>query len=436
MKTFTEYSCSKTNKTATGDHLHVNRWIRQISGGMALSLCLGLLSATQAIAASFSFTKIADNRTNFQSFSREVAINDSGTVAFAPVLGQRQQAVYTSNGGLITEVVNSNVLPPLFNNSNPSVPNAVFNNLGSVYLNNNGNLAFIAQAALNSREVETSIITSIDGSLTNRASGISASIAGGEASFVDYALNDIDELVYTIRLSQPITGLQNDRLVLSRTNQPNINVATASIQPTDSPFASINAVAINNQSELIFAATRRDGTTAIFTYSGDSFNTLVETNASSLDINDNGDVVLSNGDAIRLFNRANGVLTTIADTSGIFSSLRSPAINNNGNVAFAATLDLGGTGIFTNADSTIDKVIATGDPLNGSTVTSVNFLPQGFNNNSQIAFFAQLADGTQGIFRADLITHPDAKSVPEGANAFGLMAFALLARASRLNQKQ
>ena len=53
-----------------------------------------------------------------------------------------------------------------------------------------------------------------------------------------------------------------------------------------------------------------------------------------------------------------------------------------------------------------DRVIATGDSLFGSIVTSITFTTPGLNNLGQIAFRADLADGTTGIFRADIQTDP------------------------------
>jgi hypothetical protein len=70
-------------------------------------------------------------------------------------------------------------------------------------------------------------------------------------------------------------------------------------------------------------------------------------------------------------------------------------------VAFAATLSAGGGGVFTGGDPAADKVIATGDELDGATVTEVHLFRQGLNDNGQVAFFARLDDGTSGIFRAD-----------------------------------
>ena len=65
-----------------------------------------------------------------------------------------------------------------------------------------------------------------------------------------------------------------------------------------------------------------------------------------------------------------GPLTTVADTRGEFASFgfRPPSLNNEGDVAFLATLDDGTSGIFVGSDSIADRVITTGDTLDGSTV--------------------------------------------------------------------
>ncbi len=78
-----------------------------------------------------------------------------------------------------------------------------------------------------------------------------------------------------------------------------------------------------------------------------------------------------------------------------------PAINNLGMVAFVATLDTGGRGIFTGADPVADKVIRVGDALDGSTVSILRFFIHGLNDGGQLAFRAGLADGRSGVYRAD-----------------------------------
>ncbi len=74
-------------------------------------------------------------------------------------------------------------------------------------------------------------------------------------------------------------------------------------------------------------------------------------------------------------------------------------------MAFRADLTVSGKGIFVGPDPVVNKVILTGDSLNGSTVTNLSFSKKGLNNLGQIAFYAELADGTRGIFQAEESAH-------------------------------
>ncbi len=91
-----------------------------------------------------------------------------------------------------------------------------------------------------------------------------------------------------------------------------------------------------------------------------------------------------------------GPVATVADRSGPYASFGFSAINSDGTVAFFASLDAGGPGIFTGADPVADKVIRVGDALFGSTVTGLNFF-RGLNDNGDIAFQYELLNGTTGI---------------------------------------
>ena len=91
-----------------------------------------------------------------------------------------------------------------------------------------------------------------------------------------------------------------------------------------------------------------------------------------------------------------------SDADGLYRTMGNTSFNKKGTVAFWALLDNGIRGIFTGPDPVADKVIATGDLLFGLPVTDVNF-PQGIglNNRGQVAFIAELNDGTEGVYRAD-----------------------------------
>jgi hypothetical protein len=103
--------------------------------------------------------------------------------------------------------------------------------------------------------------------------------------------------------------------------------------------------------------------------------------------------------------------TTVADTRGAFESFgfRPPAINNGGDVAFHATLDdFVTSGIFVGGDPVADRVVVTGDTLDGRTVQNITFCEEGLSGSGQLAFVAQLEDlespngFRMAVFRATL----------------------------------
>ncbi|MBD2776859.1 DUF7453 family protein, partial [Iningainema tapete] len=367
------------------------KWLQNWCGGVTLSLCLSALAATQVQAATYSFTKIADTKSfPWQSISNPV-INDSGTVAFLVTSTRQSQyisgykIVYTSNGNQLTEIVNSDNLPSLLFASSefPGGRNYFLNSVEGI--NNNGTIAFTAFH----RGIDI-FTTSQNGFTTRRAFG-TISLGGGTVEVSQPRLNDLEEVVYLERSF----AFNTNTIVLSRPNSfgnrliARGNSGSYPPPPPNVLFSEFSSFDINNNSEVVFAATSRDGTKAIYTNRGGSVSPLVETGANALDINDSGDVALLTGNTIRLFHRATGILNAIANTSGQFRGFGNPVINNSGKVAFAATLALGESGIFTGADPVNDKVIASGDTLFGSTVKSVRFSRQGLNNQGQIVFLAE-----------------------------------------------
>jgi hypothetical protein len=85
------------------------------------------------------------------------------------------------------------------------------------------------------------------------------------------------------------------------------------------------------------------------------------------------------------------------------------SINNNGNVAFEAQAANGPKGIFIGVDAVKDKVVAVGDYLKNagsqllvnSRIVDLSFDRQSLNDNGEIAFWAKFEDGTEGIYRAN-----------------------------------
>ncbi len=423
--------CLPANTTAVNRDNHTwgftnqtNRWLRRVSGAIALSLAMSMLAATQALAGSFSLTKITDTQSDFTSISNKgAAINDNGTIAFIASPKVEELGIYTSSDSKITEIINQSRLASLYDlGLNPGL---IFSFESVENINNKGSVAFIATQSNGGGAVDKRIFSSQDGSFTTRAKVSYNGRYGPVTLIAD--LNNQDELGYlNINRSFSSSGpYGTTTLVLTKDNQPDVTIASASINPSspaNTPFSSIDAFAFNNVGEVTFAATRSDRTAAIFTQHDDGPTSIVETNASALATNDKGDLVLSSGDAIRSFDRTTSTLSTIADpTNSSLKAFSNLAINNNNKVAFTATLKSGEKGIFTGADPVADKVIATGDSLAGSTVTNLSFLRSGLNNNNQIAFSVQLADGTQGIFRAEPVTQtPSPQPGPSVEDAFAL----------------
>jgi hypothetical protein len=149
-------------------------------------------------------------------------------------------------------------------------------------------------------------------------------------------------------------------------------------------------------------------------------------------INDDGTVAFfgqRTGGVNGVFVSDGGTPITLADSSGPFTNNfgREALINDSGQVAFRATLDAGGQGIFTGPDPIADKVVQTGDSLFGSTVTVVGHaaLSQDgtfdINDNGDIAFRYELANGTFGIAVARVVPEPSSAIVL----AFGLLSVLL-----------
>lgn len=101
-----------------------------------------------------------------------------------------------------------------------------------------------------------------------------------------------------------------------------------------------------------------------------------------------------------------GPLTTITDINGPFGSFGAVSINNLGQIAFFAALDGGLGGIYTGPDPVAHKIIQVGESLDGSTVVRLSFGGHGLNDSGQMAFYAKLADGREGIYIASVIPEP------------------------------
>jgi hypothetical protein len=384
--------------------------LEKLSVATAVGMTLSLL--TTGAANAYTFTKIADTNGLFREiFNFSSPINDQGTVAFSAILDAGGSGIFTGNGGAITTIAER---------TDPSF------NLVTTALNNEGTVAFYAFLEAG----ETRLFTGSGGTITTIAdtSGPFSQIGNGAPS--NPAINDQGTVVFRASLRSGGEGI----FISS-------GGVITTIADTNGPFSDFfyaASPAINNEGTVVFSAALDNGNEGIFASSGGAITTIAQTSSPFSCfggfplINNRGTVAFSaplNTGSCGVVTSSNGVVTTIADTNGSFSSVSpygisvSPyGINEEGTVALFAQLDAGGEGFFISSGAVTNKVIAIGDALFGSTVTSLYGITNGLNDSGQLSFYAALADGTQGIFRAD----PEPQPVPEPASILGLLTASAL----------
>ncbi len=206
----------------------------------------------------------------------------------------------------------------------------------------------------------------------------------------------------------------------------------------EGPFAKYTVPDINDTGAVVFNADLKGGGKGIFVSDGRSLKTIVaETTSGPYSyfsvptINNSGVVAFNAGFTTgkeAIFKSSKGNLTTIADNTSrsIFKDFKSDvALNQQGDVTFLADLKDGSTAIYTWSGTGLHKVIAVGDALDGSTVTSILISHKGLNDRGQIAFDAVLANGGQEVFRADPAFAPNLSSV-SSFSSLGLAIFCIV----------
>jgi len=149
---------------------------------------------------------------------------------------------------------------------------------------------------------------------------------------------------------------------------------------------------------------------------------------TSMDVNGDDEIVFAGVDefgASGLYRADGGGLTgTIPEWPHASSTVPTIGVGDNGLVVVGLS-SLARSGALSSIELTDlggsfhQTVISVGDSLGGSTVQSLSFSPNGLNNNGQLAFFATLADGSSGLFIAT-IPAPGVAGV--GLIGAGLMA--------------
>lgn len=281
------------------------------------------------------------------------SINDRGTVAFLAGLDSGDAGYFTSDGTTTTLIADSS---GQFNFQRiPTLDNL----FGEPVINNRGTVAFRAD-------------------LDNGERGIFSSTKGNIQTIADSSSD-----LKTFGITPDI-------------NSKGTIVFSAGTVPVP------GTITIDGQTIPIAELFQNAG---IFTNRGGKINTIADTNdgfalfGSSPAINDRGTVAfigIKPDGEVEVLTGKGDRLTEVADSLGAFSSFRGVDINDRGTVAYLADFDAGGSGLFVGGQ----EIIATGDQLLGSTVSELNFLNKGLNQDS-VAFWAKLADGRSGVFRAD-----------------------------------
>ena len=366
-----------------------------------LAIVLGaMFSAARAQAApQYTFTRVADSAEDgFDPFSFECsAINNRGDIAFRTARPARGggpviQGIYRANadGRKLTTIAEF------------GGPGHGLDFLGQIpSINDLGEVSF-AVRQVNERDfVETQSVMRGSG---KKPTTIATTAEEFNQFGFEPTVNNSGVVAFKAQLDSFDQGL------FSGQDGKRSTLTTYYLSSTSqfSEFGNLSRPSINNNGAIAFEAPL-DGasTSGIFVTEGGGFKTIAapdpNVNVGRPNLNDSGTVAFH-----RFFNdRAGeelvtgngGPLTVAADTSGPFQSFgftfvgfTPPALNNNGDVAFFADLDSGGSGIFVGPDPITDRVIGTGDTLDGSPVTNLRFCDGGLNDSGQLAFQATFND--------------------------------------------
>lgn len=348
----------------------------------------------RVVLTGYNFAKITDSVTDagFGLLTPGAAsINDAGSVAFRGYQGLHPFVVFKSDGeGGSPSPISVTAGPHTF--------------IGQPSINNLDQVAFV---------VRVDDFTTPGGSGTSNRLYISNGAfttqlrlwpdygllsGSGDVSINDFGIVAFDDYGYSSVLRKEGVMLTTDY------NGPPVARAGG------------EAPAINNSGDIAWTdgydtplAVESSGTTMTYVLPG--INTL----AYAPSLNNSGSVAfVTRSGELGVFEVKNGILTELVDTSGPFSRFGAAAINDLGQVAFSAVPDdaepdyVGGVGIAgvyvildTTEDLTPVKVLAPGDELYGSIVTSAYISREGINNSGQLAITAKLANGVTVLVRAN-----------------------------------
>jgi hypothetical protein len=334
-----------------------------------------------AAAVSYSFRNIVDQTGAFTNFGGAPVINDAGDVAFEATLDDGTVGIFSGpDPGTDTIADDSGVFDTPIDL--PSI-NAEGTVAFRAWLDPDDEHIFGLRGIFNGDDPDFDTVADEDDPLF--AAGLnSPSIADDGTVAFDAIDNFGNFAVYTVTSAGTRTTVADNAGPLTGTifaasiNDSGTTVAfyadfgtgggifTGDDLPDDlvadssGPYFQFDIPAVNDADTVIFRATLDSGGSGIF--SGPS---------STAD--------------------------RIVGTGGPYAGFSAYSINDEGMVVFAAELDAGGLGIFTGTDPVAHKVIRTDDPLFGSTVSFVALSRENLNDNGEVAFLYELANGRSGV---------------------------------------
>lgn len=372
----------------------------------------------------------------FTTFSSPL-LNESGLVGFSGTNGVsittpnlptlKKTGIYTGTGGAprtLTTIAATG-------QTGPSLTGAITEFIGSPALGDSGTAAFKASVS------DANDLTFTD------PTGIYTGTGGGTATTMNATT------IASTTTTAPIGGLftaftgsviQNNvgMTAFSGTSSggdaiyTRLGASTTAIAATGQAapviggnFSSFGGLALNDQSTVAFTGFSDNGARAIYTGSGGTLSVMASSlqAAPGLTGNFNAffDTLLSNTGLVAFRGQAAGgqgiyiapggvaqaVVTTgqaAPNIGGTFSGFSRVALNDLGVVGFIGTSNNGARGIYLGDGQEFITAAYIGQPVGGSTISSVTFVggadrggSSQMNNNGQIAYAATLANGNTSV---------------------------------------
>lgn len=348
-------------------------------GVAALAAGIALLGATSTSAGTYTFRNIADQTGPFANFGGAPVINDAGDVAFVASLDDGTQGIFSGPDPGTDTVADD---------SGPYDTPLDFPSIAA-----DGTVAFRAWLDPTPED-----ILGGRGLFTGPDPDFDTFADDNGSDFADFDWPSIaDDGTIAFGAVMPFGGTA----VLDGSDP-----ATDRVADELGPYAfPLFAAAINAEGTVAFFAQLDTGGAGIFTGDDPLNDTVADSSGpyAQFDvpaISDDGTVifraVLDSG-ATGIFRGPDATADRIVGTGGPYAGFSGYSINGEGAVVFGAELDAGWLGLFTGPSPTADKVIAVGDPLFGSTATFVSVLRENLNDNGEVAFLYELADGRSGV---------------------------------------